>query len=91
MVEQEHVVLLTLSEEETKNLKDGINLITKSEDQKYIIFKDADKQELKVCRNKCKHQGGTFIKDIEDGPDTWWVVEDGLWDEALNMFGIAWF
>ena len=71
MVEQEHVVLLTLSHEETVNLKDGVNFIVKSENEKYVIYKNPDDGELKACRNKCKHQGGTFVKDIEDSAEGW--------------------
>ncbi|XP_072042665.1 cytidine monophosphate-N-acetylneuraminic acid hydroxylase-like [Amphiura filiformis] len=70
MVEQYHVELLTLSHEETTNLKDGVNFITKSENEKYVVFKNPDDGELKACRNKCKHQGGTFIKDIEEEPES---------------------
>ncbi|XP_072022929.1 cytidine monophosphate-N-acetylneuraminic acid hydroxylase-like [Amphiura filiformis] len=70
MVEQEHVVLLTFSHEETTSLKDGVNFITKSENEKYVVFNNPDDGELKACRNKCKHQGGTFIKDIEEAPES---------------------
>ena len=81
-MEQHSETIFTLSPEETKQLKDGVNLISKSEKVKFIIFKDptaenteeepATAHMFKVCLNRCKHQGGTFIKDIEDGGS--WLV-----------------
>ncbi|XP_078544031.1 cytidine monophosphate-N-acetylneuraminic acid hydroxylase-like [Lissotriton helveticus] len=63
--EQRAQVLLSIKAEEEGNLKDGINFIRNKETGKnYIIYKDGDK--MRACKNLCKHQGGLFIKDIED-------------------------
>lgn len=57
--------LLSLSPAETANLKEGINFFrNKTTGKDYIIYKE--KGHLKACKNLCKHQGGLFIKDIED-------------------------
>ena len=57
--------LLSLSPAETANLKEGINFFrNKTTGKDYIIYKA--KGHLKACKNLCKHQGGLFIKDIED-------------------------
>lgn len=57
--------LLTLDAEAVSSLTEGINFKKSPEDGKcYIIYKDED--GLRACRNQCKHQGGLFIKDIED-------------------------
>ncbi|MBN3308866.1 CMAH hydroxylase, partial [Amia calva] len=62
---QEAKVIFTLTFKEASELKDGINLKRNKEDGKcYIIYKD--KEMLRACKNQCKHQGGLFIKDIED-------------------------
>nr|XP_054767685.1 cytidine monophosphate-N-acetylneuraminic acid hydroxylase-like [Lytechinus pictus] len=65
-MEQEQVTVLKLSPHETQGLRDGVNLINRSENEKYVIYREPGSDEFKACRNKCKHQGGTFIKDIED-------------------------
>ena len=79
-MEQEREIVFSLSPEETSELKNGVNLISRSEKEKFVIYKDptaentveepATSHMYKACLNKCKHQGGTFIKDIEDG-DNW--------------------
>ncbi|KAJ8342785.1 hypothetical protein SKAU_G00327130 [Synaphobranchus kaupii] len=57
--------LLTFDPEAVLTLKDGINFKKNPEDGKcYIIYKD--EHGVKACKNQCKHQGGLFIKDIED-------------------------
>ncbi|ERE77264.1 cytidine monophosphate-N-acetylneuraminic acid hydroxylase, partial [Cricetulus griseus] len=57
--------LLSLSPAETANLKEGINFFrNKTTGKEYILYKE--KNHLKACKNLCKHQGGLFIKDIED-------------------------
>ncbi|XP_061078379.1 cytidine monophosphate-N-acetylneuraminic acid hydroxylase [Conger conger] len=57
--------LFTLDPEAVLTLKHGINLKKNPADGKcYIIYKDDN--GLKACKNQCKHQGGLFIKDIED-------------------------
>ncbi|XP_038044587.1 cytidine monophosphate-N-acetylneuraminic acid hydroxylase-like [Patiria miniata] len=76
-MEQHSEVVFSLTAEETKQLKDGVNLVNRSEKERLIIFKDptaenteeepATAHMYKACLNRCKHQGGTFIKDIEDG------------------------
>ncbi|XP_077994277.1 cytidine monophosphate-N-acetylneuraminic acid hydroxylase-like [Glandiceps talaboti] len=66
-MEQQTITVLTLTEDETQQLKTGVNIVDKSEKERFIIFKDGDDTEsYKACRNICKHQGGTFVKDIED-------------------------
>ena len=40
-----------------KNISDGIHFIM---DKKLILYKKDN--ELKICLNKCKHQGNRFIK-----------------------------
>ncbi|XP_028256542.1 cytidine monophosphate-N-acetylneuraminic acid hydroxylase [Parambassis ranga] len=62
---QKASVVLRLDAEAVSSLKEGLNFKRNSEDSKcYIIYKSND--GLKACRNQCKHQGGHFIKDIED-------------------------
>ncbi|KAG7483908.1 hypothetical protein MATL_G00043280 [Megalops atlanticus] len=57
--------LLTLDAEAVLTLKNGINFKKNPEDGKcYIIYKD--EEGVRACKNQCKHQGGLFIKDIED-------------------------
>nr|XP_040139594.1 cytidine monophosphate-N-acetylneuraminic acid hydroxylase [Ictidomys tridecemlineatus] len=58
-------VLLHLAPAEVASLKEGINFFrNKSTGKDYILYKDQN--HLKACKNLCKHQGGLFIKDIED-------------------------
>uniref|UniRef100_A0A8C2RVG7 Rieske domain-containing protein n=1 Tax=Capra hircus TaxID=9925 RepID=A0A8C2RVG7_CAPHI len=58
-------LLLCLSPAEVANLKEGINFVrNKSTGKDYILYKS--KSLLRACKNMCKHQGGLFIKDIED-------------------------
>ncbi|XP_070562638.1 cytidine monophosphate-N-acetylneuraminic acid hydroxylase-like isoform X2 [Ptychodera flava] len=66
--QQTTVTVLRLSVEETDSLALGVNLINKSESDNFVVFKGDDNgvPVFRVCRNRCKHQGGTFIKDIED-------------------------
>ncbi|GAB1298012.1 Cytidine monophosphate-N-acetylneuraminic acid hydroxylase [Apodemus speciosus] len=57
--------LLSLSPAEVANLKEGINFFrNKTTGKDYILYKEKD--HLKACKNLCKHQGGLFMKDIED-------------------------
>ncbi|XP_053457166.1 cytidine monophosphate-N-acetylneuraminic acid hydroxylase isoform X7 [Nycticebus coucang] len=64
-VEQRAEILLCLSPLEVANLKEGINFFrNKSTGKDYILYKD--RCHLRACKNMCKHQGGLFIKDIED-------------------------
>ncbi|XP_071812543.1 cytidine monophosphate-N-acetylneuraminic acid hydroxylase-like [Apostichopus japonicus] len=65
-MDQQEVQVLSLSREETDNLKDGVNLINVSGSEKYVVFKEPGTDTYRACLNKCKHQGGTFIADIED-------------------------
>lgn len=56
---------MCLSPVEVANLKEGINFFrNKSTGKDYILYKS--KSRLRACKNVCKHQGGLFIKDIED-------------------------
>ncbi|XP_069012568.1 cytidine monophosphate-N-acetylneuraminic acid hydroxylase isoform X1 [Embiotoca jacksoni] len=65
MTSQRATVVLSLDAEAVGSLKEGVNFKKNPEDAKcYIIYKSND--GLKACRNQCKHQGGLFIKDIED-------------------------
>uniref|UniRef100_A0A2K6GZM4 Cytidine monophosphate-N-acetylneuraminic acid hydroxylase n=1 Tax=Propithecus coquereli TaxID=379532 RepID=A0A2K6GZM4_PROCO len=58
-------ILLCLSPVEVANLKEGISFFrNKSTGKDYILYKN--KCHLRACKNMCKHQGGLFIKDIED-------------------------
>ncbi|XP_073422247.1 cytidine monophosphate-N-acetylneuraminic acid hydroxylase-like isoform X3 [Dendrobates tinctorius] len=58
-------ILLHIAPVEVASLKDGINFLrNKDTGKNFIIFKDGE--ALRACKNVCKHQGGTFIKDIED-------------------------
>ncbi|CAH1266838.1 Hypp3585 [Branchiostoma lanceolatum] len=67
-MEQRSVEVLRLTAEETAALTSGVNLICKKEGSNFIIYKDAANRDepYKACRNTCKHQGGTFVKDVED-------------------------
>ncbi|XP_071962455.1 cytidine monophosphate-N-acetylneuraminic acid hydroxylase-like [Antedon mediterranea] len=63
-MEQQRRKVITLSRSETADLQDGVSFIHRSENQKFIIFKDSD--EFTACKNVCKHQGGSFAVDMED-------------------------
>uniref|UniRef100_A0A9L0SAB3 Cytidine monophospho-N-acetylneuraminic acid hydroxylase n=1 Tax=Equus caballus TaxID=9796 RepID=A0A9L0SAB3_HORSE len=64
-IEQTTEILLHLSPDEAANLKEGINFLrNKKTGKDYILYKN--KSRLRACKNMCKHQGGLFIKDIED-------------------------
>ncbi|KAF7245105.1 Cytidine monophosphate-N-acetylneuraminic acid hydroxylase [Varanus komodoensis] len=64
-MEQTTKILLSLTPAEVAVLKEGINFLrNKTDGTSYILYKNAD--TLRACRNMCKHQGGLFIKDIED-------------------------
>ncbi|XP_021566594.1 cytidine monophosphate-N-acetylneuraminic acid hydroxylase-like, partial [Carlito syrichta] len=64
-IEQMTEILLCLSSVEAASLKEGINFFrNKSTGKDYILYKN--KHRLRACKNMCKHQGGLFIKDIED-------------------------
>lgn len=72
MIPQRAQVVLSLDAEEVGSLQEGVNFKKNPQDGKcYIIYKNGD---LRACRNQCKHQGGLFIKDIED--------LDGRWDQS---------
>ncbi|XP_030576274.1 cytidine monophosphate-N-acetylneuraminic acid hydroxylase isoform X2 [Archocentrus centrarchus] len=65
MASQKAKVLLSLTAEAVGALKEGVNFKKGPEDGKcFIIFKSNG--NFKACKNQCKHQGGKFIKDIED-------------------------
>ncbi|XP_053106182.1 cytidine monophosphate-N-acetylneuraminic acid hydroxylase-like isoform X2 [Hemicordylus capensis] len=67
-MEQISKILLSLTPPEVAILKEGINFLrNKEEGKSYILYKDTD--TLRACKNMCKHQGGLFIKDIEDLTD----------------------
>ncbi|XP_053570787.1 cytidine monophosphate-N-acetylneuraminic acid hydroxylase-like [Bombina bombina] len=64
-MEQTAQILLYIKPEDVATFKQGINFLRNKEDGKnYIIYVDGEKKQ--ACKNLCKHQGGTFIKDIED-------------------------
>lgn len=57
--------LLSLSPADVANLKEGVNFCrNKTTGKEYILYKEKD--HLKACKNLCKHQGGLFMRDIED-------------------------
>ncbi|XP_068093099.1 cytidine monophosphate-N-acetylneuraminic acid hydroxylase-like [Hyperolius riggenbachi] len=63
--EQRANTLLRITALDVKHLKDGTNFLRDKESgSNFIIYKNGD--VLRACKNVCKHQGGTFIKDIED-------------------------
>ncbi|XP_040209752.1 cytidine monophosphate-N-acetylneuraminic acid hydroxylase-like isoform X1 [Rana temporaria] len=65
-MEQSANTLLHITASEKENLKEGVNFLRNKESGKnFIVFKN-EEEELRACKNLCKHQGGTFIKDIED-------------------------
>ncbi|XP_034779713.2 cytidine monophosphate-N-acetylneuraminic acid hydroxylase-like [Acipenser ruthenus] len=65
MASQQSQTLLTLNSNAVSDLKEGINFLRNKEDGKnYIIYKSMD--VMRACKNQCKHQGGLFVKDIED-------------------------
>ncbi|MGH0172856.1 UNVERIFIED_CONTAM: hypothetical protein FKN15_064087 [Acipenser sinensis] len=65
MASQQSQTLLTLNSSAVSDLKEGINFLRNKEDGKnYIIYKSMD--VMRACKNQCKHQGGLFVKDIED-------------------------
>ncbi|XP_075867572.1 cytidine monophosphate-N-acetylneuraminic acid hydroxylase [Nelusetta ayraudi] len=65
MDRQRSQVILTLNAEVVDSLKEGVNFKKNPVDGKcYIIYKSGD--EFKACRNQCKHQGGLFVRDVED-------------------------
>ncbi len=65
MSSQRAVVVLSLDADAVGSLKEGVNFKKNAEDGRcYIIYKGDN--GLKACKNQCKHQGGLFIKDIED-------------------------
>ncbi|KAM3859260.1 cytidine monophosphate-N-acetylneuraminic acid hydroxylase [Diretmus argenteus] len=65
MTSQGAKVVLSLDADTVSSLRHGINLQKSLEEGKcYIIYKD--EKGLKACKNQCKHQGGLFIKDMED-------------------------
>ena len=65
MASQKAQVLLFLDAEAADSLQEGINFRRSAENGKsYIIYKS--RGVFKACKNQCKHQGGAFLKDIED-------------------------
>lgn len=65
MTSQTAKVLLSLDAEAAGSLSDGINFKKNREDGKcYIVYKTKD--GLRACKNQCKHQGGLFVRDMED-------------------------
>ncbi|CAK6959972.1 cytidine monophosphate-N-acetylneuraminic acid hydroxylase [Scomber scombrus] len=65
MTSQSTKVVLSLDAGAVSSLKEGINFKKSPDDGKcYIIYKSND--DFRACKNQCRHQGGLFIKDIED-------------------------
>lgn len=65
MASQKAQVVLFLDAETVDSLQEGINFKKSAKNGKcYIIYKSLS--GFKACKNQCKHQGGLFIKDIED-------------------------
>ncbi|KAM7366861.1 hypothetical protein PAMP_014802 [Pampus punctatissimus] len=68
MTTQRATVVLSLDAGAVSSLKEGINFKKNPEDGKcYIIYKKNG--AFKACKNQCRHQGGLFVKDIEDLDD----------------------
>ncbi|XP_077862940.1 cytidine monophosphate-N-acetylneuraminic acid hydroxylase-like [Saccoglossus kowalevskii] len=73
-MQQEAITVLRLTQKETEDLKVGVNLVNGPSDKKFAIYRPAELTDgeegenigIRACMNICKHQGGTFIKDIED-------------------------
>lgn len=65
MSSQKSEVVLFLDAESVNLLQEGISFKKSPMNGKsYIIYKS--QSGFKACKNQCKHQGGLFIKDIED-------------------------
>lgn len=65
MASQKAQVVLFLDAKAVDSLQEGINFKRSPvNDKSYIIYKN--RSSFKACKNQCKHQGGLFIKDIED-------------------------
>lgn len=70
MSSQKAKTVLSLDAEAVGSLREGVNFKKNPDDHKcYIIYKGEN--GFKACKNQCKHQGGTFIKDIEDLDGRW--------------------
>ncbi|KAF7660197.1 hypothetical protein LDENG_00286600 [Lucifuga dentata] len=65
MSAQRVTVVLSLDAEAVGSLREGVNFKKNPDDGKcYIIYKDEN--GFRACKNQCKHQGGLFIKVIEE-------------------------
>ncbi|KAM9315119.1 LOW QUALITY PROTEIN: cytidine monophosphate-N-acetylneuraminic acid hydroxylase-like [Pholidichthys leucotaenia] len=65
MTSQVAKVVLSLNVEAVGSLKEGVNFKKNPENERcFIIYKGND--GFSACKNQCRHQGGLFIKDIED-------------------------
>lgn len=65
MISQKAQAVLFLDAKAVDSLQEGINFKKSPENGKcFMIYKS--RSGLKACKNQCKHQGGLFIKDIED-------------------------
>ncbi|XP_014448854.1 cytidine monophosphate-N-acetylneuraminic acid hydroxylase isoform X2 [Tupaia chinensis] len=63
--EQTAETLLRLTPAQVADLKEGLNFFrNKSTGRDFILYKSDSR--LRACRNRCKHQGGLFIRDMED-------------------------
>lgn len=70
MEAQSSKVVLSLDAAAAASLAAGVNFKRSSEDGKcYIIYRSAG--GFRACRNQCRHQGGLFMKDIEDLDGRW--------------------
>ncbi len=84
------MTVLRLEAKDIRALKDGINFKKNKENGKcYIIYKGKDK--IRACVNQCKHQGGLFIKDIEDMDGRWVNPNQHNNQSELNIFFLAHF
>lgn len=64
-MEQTVITLLHITASDVERLKEGINFLRNKETGKnFIVVKNGE--VFRACKNLCKHQGGTFIKDVED-------------------------
>lgn len=80
MGSQRAKVVLSLDAEAVGSLREGVNFKKNPENDKYyIIYKGEN--GFRACKNQCKHQGGMFIKDIEDLDSRWECSDRGATDK----------
>lgn len=56
---------LTLSKEAIKDLQPSVNFVNEN-GRNFILYLEASTGKVRAYRNECQHQGGRFVRDIED-------------------------